>query len=72
MDMGDRSITLLEPHMHGDVHIGPKTVPKAEAATDDGTGTDETGPPSALVAVLAALAATAIAVAIAKKVGEEA
>lgn len=63
--MGNRSLTLLEPHMHGDVHIGPRAVRNDDEAAS--LASDAGGLPTVLVAVVVALVATAIAIGLAKR-----
>lgn len=57
------SITLLEPHMHGDVHIGPKTVTGEE---DEDPSTGRSGP-NPIVMVIVSLVGVALAIALTKK-----
>lgn len=66
--MSDRSFTLFEPHLHGNIQIGPETVGRGEAAeSSSSTAPDVEGPPPA-AGIAVALVATVIAILIARKV----
>lgn len=70
--MGNKSFTLIEPHLHGHIQIGPKSLSRgddSDAADVDAKDTADaaaSGPPPA-AAIVVALLATAIAILLAKK-----
>lgn len=68
--MSDKSFTLLEPHLHGNIQVGPKTISRGEAETAETESPVEAAEGSSLPvpALLFALMATLAVVAIAKRV----
>lgn len=67
--MAEKSFTLIEPHFHGDLSIGPTTI--NEPSNDAKESPAETGGRGPLIMLLVALVAIGAAIAIAKSLGEE-